>query len=77
MTGVQTCALPIYTVYGKPAADAAKRPNFRKLTPIFPNKQIKLETKQDVTSTRMIDLIAPIGFGQRSMVVSPPKAGKT
>ena len=69
--------LRVDTVYGKPAADAAKRPNFRKLTPIFPNKQIKLETKQDVTSTRMIDLIAPIGFGQRSMVVSPPKAGKT
>lgn len=69
--------LRVETVYGKPAADAAKRPNFRKLTPIFPNKQIKLETGQDVISTRMIDLIAPIGFGQRSMVVSPPKAGKT
>jgi len=69
--------LRVDTVYGKPAADAAKRPNFRKMTPIFPNKQIKLETEQDVISTRMIDLLSPIGFGQRSMVVSPPKAGKT
>ncbi len=69
--------LRVDTVYGKPAAEAAKRPNFRKLTPIFPNKQIKLETEQDVIATRMIDLLSPIGFGQRSMVVSPPKAGKT
>lgn len=69
--------LRVDTVYGKPAADAAKRPAFKKLTPIFPNKQIKLETDQEVISTRMIDLLAPIGFGQRSMVVSPPKAGKT
>ena len=69
--------LRVGTVYSKPAAEAAKRPNFRKLTPIFPNKQIKLETEQDVISTRVIDLLAPIGFGQRSMIVSPPKAGKT
>jgi transcription termination factor Rho len=69
--------LRVDTVYGKPAADAAKRPAFSKLTPIFPDKQIKLETTQDVISTRMIDLLSPIGFGQRSMVVSPPKAGKT
>jgi transcription termination factor Rho len=48
-----------------------------KMTPIFPNKQIKLETTPDVLSTRIIDLLSPIGFGQRSMVVSPPKAGKT
>lgn len=69
--------LRVDTVYGRPAAEAASRPNFRKLTPIFPNKQIKLETDQDVIATRMIDLLSPIGFGQRSMVVSPPKAGKT
>jgi len=69
--------LRVDTVYGRPATEAASRPNFRKLTPIFPNKQIKLETEQDVISTRMIDLLSPIGFGQRSMVVSPPKAGKT
>jgi transcription termination factor Rho len=69
--------LRVDTVYGKPAADAAKRPMFRKLTPIFPDRQIKLETTSDIISTRLIDLLAPIGFGQRSMIVSPPKAGKT
>ncbi len=69
--------LRVDTVYGKPAAEAVKRPAFRKLTPIFPEKQIKLETDSETISTRMIDLLSPIGFGQRSMVVSPPKAGKT
>lgn len=69
--------LRVDTVYDRPAAEAAKRPAFRKLTPIYPNKQLKLETEADVLSTRLIDLLAPIGFGQRSMIVSPPKAGKT
>ncbi len=69
--------LRVDTVYGKPAADAAGRPQFMKMTPIFPDRQIKLETSSDVISTRIIDLLSPIGFGQRSMVVSPPKAGKT
>ena len=69
--------LRVDTVYGKPAEEAAKRPLFRKLTPIFPEKQIKLESGKEPISTRMIDLLSPIGFGQRSMVVSPPKAGKT
>ena len=69
--------LRVDTVYGKPAAKAAERPQFLKMTPIFPNEQIKLETKPEVISTRIIDLLAPIGFGQRSMIVSPPKAGKT
>lgn len=69
--------LRVDTVYGKPAAKAANRPQFMKMTPIFPNKQIKLETKPEVISTRIIDLLSPMGFGQRSMVVSPPKAGKT
>jgi transcription termination factor Rho len=69
--------LRVDTVYGKPAAEAVKRPSFRKLTPIFPKRQIKLETDSNTISTRMIDLLSPIGFGQRSMVVSPPKAGKT
>lgn len=69
--------LRVDTVYGKPAVKAASRPFFHKLTPIFPNKQIKLETNSDVVSTRMIDLLAPIGFGQRAMVVAQPKTGKT
>jgi transcription termination factor Rho len=69
--------LRVNSVYDNPAAEATKRPQFRKMTPVFPNKQIKLETTADVISTRIIDLLSPIGFGQRSMVVSPPKAGKT
>jgi len=69
--------LRVDTVYGRPATDAAKRPAFKKLTPIFPERHIKLETTKDVVSTRMIDLLSPIGFGQRAMVVSQPKAGKT
>jgi transcription termination factor Rho len=69
--------LRVNKVYGKPAAEAPKRSQFRKMTPVFPNKQIKLETTSDVISTRIIDLLSPVGFGQRSMVVSPPKAGKT
>lgn len=69
--------LRVDTVYGRPAAQAAARPFFHKLTPIFPNKQIKMETDSNIISTRMIDLLSPIGFGQRSMIVSPPKAGKT
>ncbi|MCH7541336.1 transcription termination factor Rho [Patescibacteria group bacterium] len=56
---------------------ATRRPRFESLTPVYPNKQIKLETGKLPLSTRMIDLLAPIGFGQRGMIVSPPKAGKT
>jgi len=56
---------------------ALSRPNFQKLVPIFPNKQLKLETDSQILSTRMIDLLCPIGKGQRGMIVSPPKVGKT
>jgi len=58
--------LRVDTVYGKPAADAAKRPAFKKLTPIFPERHIRLETTQEVVSTRMIDLLSPIGFWSES-----------
>lgn len=54
-----------------------KRENFENLLPIYPNEQIKLETGKEPLSTRMIDLISPIGKGQRGLIVSPPKAGKT
>ncbi len=57
--------------------NSRQRKNFDKLTSLHPNKQIKLETKPDVLSTRIIDLLAPIGFGQRALIVSQPKAGKT
>lgn len=58
--------------------DKAKdRPHFSKLTPVFPDKWMKLETDPKVLSTRIIDLVSPIGKGQRAMIVAPPKAGKT
>jgi len=53
------------------------RKQFEELTSIHPNRQIKLETEKDILSTRIIDLLAPIGFGQRALIVSQPKAGKT
>lgn len=56
---------------------ASKRPAFESLTPIYPNQRMSLELKNHELSTRLIDLIAPIGKGQRGLIVSPPKAGKT
>jgi transcription termination factor Rho len=53
------------------------RPTFEHMTPIFPEKQVILETSSSELSTRMVDLFAPIGLGQRGLIVSPPKAGKT
>lgn len=54
-----------------------QRRNYEQLTSLHPNKQIRLETKPDILSTRIVDLISPIGFGQRALIVSQPKAGKT
>ncbi len=56
---------------------ARSRASFEHLTPIFPNKQLKLETVPNNLTTRMVDLFSPIGLGQRGLIVSPPKAGKT
>lgn len=56
---------------------ARERPRFDRLTSMYPDKQIVLSTDKDTLSTRIMDLFAPIGFGQRGLVVSPPKAGKT
>lgn len=56
---------------------ARKRPAADQLVPIFPNVQIKLETDSNLLSTRLVDLVAPVGRGQRGLIVSPPKAGKT
>ncbi len=69
--------LKVETVNDMPADDSLKRPYFDDLTAIYPKKQITLSTGKTPLSTRMIDLISPIGFGQRGMIVSPPKAGKT
>lgn len=67
----------VESVNGKALTGYLSRPEFGDLVPIFPQKQIKLETDQKILSTRIIDLFSPIGFGQRGMIVSPPKAGKT
>ncbi|OBK13886.1 transcription termination factor Rho [Mycobacterium asiaticum] len=65
------------SVNGGPVEDAKKRPDFQKLTPLYPNQRLRLETTPDRLTTRVIDLIMPIGKGQRALIVSPPKAGKT
>ncbi|KUI04468.1 transcription termination factor Rho [Mycobacterium sp. IS-3022] len=65
------------TINGKPVEEAKKRPDFNKLTPLYPNQRLRLETTPERLTTRVIDLIMPIGKGQRALIVSPPKAGKT
>lgn len=69
--------LKIEAINGISPEKAISRPTFQKLTPVFPDQQIKLETDQHTLSTRIIDLLCPIGKGQRGMIVAPPKAGKT
>lgn len=69
--------LKVEKVNGVLADDSLKRPYFDDLTPIYPKKQVVLATGKLPLSTRIMDLISPIGFGQRGMIVSPPKAGKT
>ncbi|MBI5738282.1 MAG: transcription termination factor Rho [Mycolicibacterium neoaurum] len=65
------------TVNGGPVENAKNRPDFQKLTPLYPNQRLRLETTPERLTTRVIDLIMPIGKGQRALIVSPPKAGKT
>ena len=69
--------LRVESVNGIDPESARRRPNFDHLTPIFPHEQIGLETQPHVLSTRLLDLVAPIGRGQRGLIVSPPKVGKT
>ncbi len=71
--------LYIKTVNGYPLSATESRPNFEDLTPIFPNQRLHMENQREKTSVamRVLDLLAPIGKGQRGMIVSPPKAGKT
>jgi transcription termination factor Rho len=65
------------TVNGADAETARKRPDFSTLTPLYPNQRLRLETTPERLTTRVIDLIMPIGKGQRALIPSPPKAGKT
>ena len=69
--------LKVESINGLTPDEARKRPKFENLTPIFPNKLLSLEHDPLNLATRMINLVAPIGGGQRAMIVSPPKAGKT
>jgi len=69
--------LQVTEVNGVAVAKVVSRPYFDQLTPVYPDEQMILETGSEPLSTRLIDLVAPIGKGQRGMIVSPPKAGKT
>ena len=65
------------TVNGSDVETAKERADFTKLTPLYPQERLRLETESGMLTTRVIDLVAPIGKGQRGLIVSPPKAGKT
>lgn len=69
--------LKVEKVNGELAEEQTQRPDLEDLTPIYPDSRIELSTGAEPITTRVIDLISPIGFGQRGLVVSPPKAGKT
>ena len=69
--------LRVDSINGTKAEEATNRPYFEKMTPIFPNRLMNIESDPETLSTRLIDMLSPIGYGQRGMVVAPPKAGKT
>src|SRR5690606_19056429 len=69
--------LRVQAINGLNPVEVKRRPNFETLTPIFPEVRFNLETRPNILSTRLLNLIAPIGKGQRGLIVSPPKAGKT
>ncbi|WP_311390283.1 Rho termination factor N-terminal domain-containing protein, partial [Corynebacterium haemomassiliense] len=65
------------SINGQTTEAAKARKEFHKLTPLYPNRRLRLETEPKILTTRVIDLVMPIGKGQRALIVSPPKAGKT
>src|SRR6185369_12483596 len=65
------------TINGMDPEEACRRPEFYKLTPLYPQERLRLETEPHILTTRVIDLVMPLGKGQRALIVSPPKAGKT
>ncbi|CAN1492030.1 Rho Transcription termination factor [Candidatus Nanopelagicaceae bacterium] len=69
--------ISLETINGLPYEEARGRVEFGKLVPLYPQERLRLETEPNILTTRVIDLIAPIGKGQRGLIVSPPKAGKT
>ncbi len=69
--------LKVEKINGSPSEELSLRTEFEDLLAVYPDRQIKLATSKDIMTTRVMDLISPIGFGQRGLIVSPPKAGKT
>lgn len=67
----------VLTINGHPIAESLNRKNFDRLTPIYPNEKLKMETDPSNMAGRLIDILCPIGKGQRGLIISPPKAGKT
>jgi transcription termination factor Rho len=67
----------VESINGLDPEAAKSRPEFTKLTPLYPNERLRLETESHLLTTRVIDLVMPVGKGQRALIVSPPKAGKT
>jgi transcription termination factor Rho len=65
------------TINGMDPDEARRRPEFYKLTPLYPQERLRLETEPNILTTRVIDIVMPLGKGQRALIVSPPKAGKT
>jgi transcription termination factor Rho len=75
--GKAGASLTVESVNGRPALEARHRPRFDDLTPIYPNQRFRLEDGDPSRTARIIDLVSPIGKGQRGLIVAPPKAGKT
>jgi transcription termination factor Rho len=73
----RAAALQVDTLNGTAAEQAGRRPDFYKLTALYPQERLRLETEPHILTTRLIDLVMPIGKGQRALIVAPPKAGKT
>lgn len=69
--------IEIKAINGLTPEESLQRPEFNKLTPLYPQEMLRVETSQKALTTRVVDLVAPIGKGQRGLIVSPPKAGKT
>ena len=67
----------VETINGVEPENTKERVDFSKLVPLYPQERLRLETEPNILTTRIIDLISPIGKGQRGLIVSPPKAGKT
>jgi transcription termination factor Rho len=76
-TRADKALLSVESVNGLPAAQARHRPDFDDLTPVYPNQRFRLEDGDPSRTARIIDLLSPIGKGQRGLIVAPPKAGKT